>query len=113
MDGVRSIVVRARGLARLASVGFRRRYDALVELAFWAIAVGVPIAGLVVRSWWWLVVAFVALPTFYLGLSNDWWGTGVGEGWQHAARDATVASVLATVAAIGLGRAATRSPRKL
>jgi hypothetical protein len=30
------------------------------------------------------VVPLAAVPLFYAGLTNGWWGDGVGDGWHYA-----------------------------
>ena len=57
-----------------------------------------------VRRWWAAVFPLVAVPLFYAGLRNRWWGDGVGDGWQYAAAAVTVAGILGALVGVVIGR---------
>jgi hypothetical protein len=40
-----------------------------------------------------LVVPAVVIPVFYIGLRYDWWGWGVGDGWQYVAAAITILTI--------------------
>jgi hypothetical protein len=52
---------------------------------------------MIIPRWWIVVPAAAAWPLFLVGLQQDWWGNGVGDGWQ--------ASLAAGALAGGLGAA--------
>jgi hypothetical protein len=60
--------------------------------------------GACVRQLWVLVLPLVAVPVFYAGLKNGWWGSGVGDGWQVAAVLVTISGFIAAALGVWLGR---------
>lgn len=57
-----------------------------------------------IRQWWIAVLPLAAVPLFYAGLRNGWWGDGVGDGWQYAAVMVTVLGLLGSVLGVAVGR---------
>jgi hypothetical protein len=66
--------------------------------------VAVPAIGAAARRWPALLVPLVAWPMYFLGLEREWWGYGVGDGWQLGASVLTAFGVATTAIAIAAGR---------
>ncbi|MGH3040667.1 MAG: hypothetical protein ACRDNG_02820 [Gaiellaceae bacterium] len=62
------------------------------------------VIGFAVNRWWTLVLPLATWPIYYHGLRTEWWGSGVGDGWQDWRTFAIAASVLATLLGIGVRR---------
>jgi hypothetical protein len=62
------------------------------------------VGGLLLRRWEAIAVPAVLVPLYYVGLKSDWWGNGVGDGWQFAAGAVTLAAMLATAIAVAVSR---------
>ena len=60
--------------------------------------------GFVVARLWVVAVAAVAIIAFYVGLENDWWGNGAGDGWQFAMLLAVIVATAITATAVVAGR---------
>lgn len=60
------------------------------------------IASLLLGRLWLLLVPLVGWPLFFLGLSMDWWGYGVGDGWQFAMGLWTLVGVVCVTVGLGL-----------
>ncbi len=71
-----------------------------VEATIVVLLAALALGGALVRSWWYLLAPLVAWPLFYLGLSEDWWGDGLGDGWPAAAAAVTLVSVALTALVI-------------
>lgn len=69
------------------------------------------VSAALVRQWWIVVLPLAAVPLFYAGLRNGWWGDGVGDGWQYAAVSVTMMGFLSSVLGVALGRFLVRSVR--
>lgn len=52
-----------------------------------------------------LVAPLFGVPAFYLGLEREWWGYGLGDGWQYAMFAVLTVAVLVTAAGVTLRRA--------
>jgi len=63
------------------------------------------VLGFLAGRWWMLLAPFFAVPAFYLGLDREWWGYGLGDGWQYAMFAVLTIAVLATAAGVALRRA--------
>jgi hypothetical protein len=63
-------------------------------------------AGFMTRSWLALLAPFLAVPAFYLGLEREWWGDGLGDGWQFAMFAVLAIAVVATAAGLALRHSA-------
>jgi hypothetical protein len=61
--------------------------------------------GFATRSWSALTMPFLAVPAFYFGLDREWWGYGLGDGWQYPMFGVLMTAVAATTAGIVLRRA--------
>jgi hypothetical protein len=62
------------------------------------------VSGLILRRWGAIGVPAVLVPLYYVGLKSDWWGDGVGDGWQLAAGAVTVGAMLGTAIAVAVSR---------
>jgi hypothetical protein len=70
----------AEGLAfRLAKRGEKLAMEVVIAIILAASA----LIGFVVRRWWAVLVPIAAFGLFYAGLNAEWWGNGVGDGWQY------------------------------
>ena len=48
-----------------------------------AIAIVLPaVVGAAAGRGWALLLPFVTVPTYFLGVLAGWWGAGVGDGWE-------------------------------
>jgi len=63
------------------------------------------VLGFISGRSWMLLAPFFAVPAFYLGLDREWWGYGLGDGWQHAMFTVLALAVLVTAARVTLRRA--------
>jgi hypothetical protein len=72
-------------------------------LVFVVAALGV--LGFVSGRSWMLLAPLFAVPVFYLGLDREWWGYGLGDGWQYAMFGVLAIAVVATAAGVILRRA--------
>jgi uncharacterized membrane protein len=75
-----------------------------MEALFIALLIAFPLAGVVLRRWTAVALPAIGWPLFYLGLDQDWWGNGLGDGWQDVAAWALVAGLVSTALAVGLAR---------
>jgi hypothetical protein len=82
------------------------------EAAVVALLIAFPALGAATRHWLVVLLPLLAWPLFYLGLNNEWWGYGTGEGWQTVAASFTAIGTLTTALGVWLGRA-TRKPSRL
>jgi hypothetical protein len=57
-----------------------------------------------IRQWWAVALPLLAVPLFYVGLRNGWWGDGVGDGWQFAAAAVTIVGLLGAMLGVTVGR---------
>ena len=70
------------------------------------------VSAALIRQWWTLVLPLAAVPIFYAGLRNGWWGDGVGDGWQYAAVMVTVVGFFGSVLGVVVGRFLARNVRQ-
>jgi hypothetical protein len=63
------------------------------------------VLGFVSGRSWMLLAPFFAVPAFYLGLDREWWGNGLGDGWQYAMFAVLTVAVVATAAGVTVRRA--------
>ena len=49
---------------------------------FWPLLVLVVLSGVLIARSWALAIPFVVWPIFFLGVREEWWGSGLGDGWQ-------------------------------
>jgi hypothetical protein len=94
-----------KGLGRSKPSG-GRIYD--VEVVVVALLALFPLVGAVIGHWWTIGLPLVAWPIWFLGLARDWWGYGLGDGWQYGAVLLTAVSVVSVVIAIVLRSRLTR-----
>ena len=87
------------------------RYCLNMEVAIVVLLVALVGLGTLVGRWWVLAVPVPVWATFYLGLSERWWGSGVGDSWQVAALGVTALGVACTGVGVAVGRAFRRWPR--
>ena len=84
-----------------------------MEAASVVILVAILVASAVIAfafgRWWTLAVPIAAVSVFYVGLNAEWWGYGLGDGWQFAV--ALVMGVGVLAAALGLIARAVMSRR--
>jgi hypothetical protein len=73
-----------------------------MEAVVIALVVLLVLSGAVVGRWWTLVLPFVVWPVYFLGLVRDWWGYGVGDGWQYGAAMILAVSVALTALGVAL-----------
>lgn len=51
--------------------------------------------GFLIARWAVVAVLAAAWPLWFLGLRQDWWGHGVGDGWQVILVSGTLAAAVA------------------
>ena len=61
-----------------------------------------------IGRWWAVVLPIAAIGVFYAGLNLDWWGNGVGDGWQFAMAGVMAVAALAAALAVGVRARVTR-----
>jgi hypothetical protein len=66
--------------------------------------------GLAFGRWWTLAIPIVVWPIYFLGLVLEWWGYGVGDGWQVGGLTIIAISVTSVAAGVAV-RSALRSRR--
>ena len=66
------------------------------------------VVGVALHRWSALAVPVVLIPVFYLGLRFEWWGSGVGDGWELVGTLITLAATVATAIAIAATRTVQR-----
>lgn len=49
---------------------------------FYSLLVLIGLSGAAIGRWWALLIPVVVWPIFYLGVAQEWWGSGLGDGWQ-------------------------------
>jgi hypothetical protein len=76
----------------------------MFDVVFFVLLAALPLGGGIVREWWFALVPLVVWPVFYLGLRQDWWLYGVGDGWQYAAVTVTLFGVVTTAIAVAVAR---------
>ncbi|MCC2652318.1 MAG: hypothetical protein K0Q60_2481 [Microvirga sp.] len=62
----------------------------------------VALSGAVIGRWWTLMIPLVLWPVYFLGLAQDWWGYGMGDGWQFGAAAIIVVSLISVAVGIAL-----------
>jgi hypothetical protein len=89
--------------ALLASVSERQLWDDLdMETAAVALLIGLPLTALVTGRRELLALPLVIWPVWFLGLSQDWWGYGLGDGWPFAALFIIAASIASVAVALAV-----------
>lgn len=61
--------------------------------------------GFVIGRWVALIPAAIAFPLYVGGLHAEWWGHGVGDGWEYGVVFATLVAIVATAAGVAARRA--------
>ena len=80
-------------------------------LVFLILVVAVAIAiGFFIGRWAIVIVLAGAWPLYFLGLNQDWWGHGVGDGWQAILVVGTIAATVAGAAGVLARRKTTTRP---
>jgi hypothetical protein len=79
-----------------------------VEVVVVLLFVGVALAAAVIGRRWTLALPLIVWPIWFLGLAQDWWGYGMGDGWQYGAALIILVS-LASVAVLLVLRSFARS----
>jgi hypothetical protein len=79
-----------------------------MEAIFIAALVGCALVGALVGRWWVLIVPLAVVPVIYIGTLQDWWGSGLGDGWQVAVMFVLAFALAITAAAITLRRIVSR-----
>ncbi len=69
-----------------------------MEAVLIVIFIALATTGAAIARWWTVVLPFLVVPAFYLGLYEGWWGYGLGDGWQKAMARVLVVAVAATAA---------------
>lgn len=83
--------------------------DKLHGVAFLVSAIIVSVVGgLLLRRWEAVLVPVLLVPLYYVGLKSDWWGDGVGDGWQFAATAVTLGTMFVTAIAVVVARLSRR-----
>jgi hypothetical protein len=72
-----------------------------MEVAVVLLFVGIAAAGALIGRWWTLVLPLVVWPIWFLGLAQDWWGYGMGDGWEYGA----ALIILVSLASVGIALA--------
>jgi hypothetical protein len=73
-----------------------------MEAVVIALFVLLALSGVVIGRWWTLILPIVVWPVYFLGLARDWWGHGMGDGWQYGAVMIVAASVTLTALGVAL-----------
>ena len=82
-------------------------------LVFLILVLAVAIAvGFLIGRWAIVIVLAAAWPVYFLGLHQEWWGHGVGDGWQVILVAGTLAALCAGAAGV-FARRKTRTPRPI
>ena len=71
-------------------------------VALAAVTIAPAIVSLFLGRPWLLLVPLLGWPLFFLGLSMEWWGYGVGDGWQFAAALWTLLGMVCVTVALSL-----------
>jgi hypothetical protein len=69
---------------------------------FYALLAAVAVSGALIGRWWALLIPFVVWPSFYLGVGQGWWGSGLGEAWWVALPIVVVVSLAPVAFGVGL-----------
>jgi hypothetical protein len=69
------------------------------------------VSGALIRRWWIVVLPLAAVPLFYAGLRNGWWGEDVGDGWQYAVVMVTAVGLFGSALGVVVGRFLARNVR--
>jgi hypothetical protein len=82
-------------------------------LVFLILVLAVAIAvGFLIGRWAIVIVLAAAWPVYFLGLHQEWWGHGVGDGWQWILIVGTLVATAAGAAGV-FARRKTRTPRPI
>ncbi|MGH3016310.1 MAG: hypothetical protein ACRDNN_15300 [Gaiellaceae bacterium] len=73
------------------------------------LTVAIGLAAAVVGRWWMLLLPVLVWPIYFLGLAQEWWGSGLGDGWQFGL--AIVVAISLAAAALGVGLRSLLAPR--
>jgi hypothetical protein len=81
-----------------------------------SLLVFIALAGGLIGRWWTLAIPVVVWPIWFLGLAREWWGYGMGDGWQYGAAFLILVSlgsvaIALTVRALAREVVRPRSPR--
>lgn len=63
------------------------------------------IAGAIVARWIIIAAAVAVWALYFAGLKQDWWGSGVGDGWEAALVIGAGAAALGALVGVLIGRA--------
>lgn len=69
------------------------------------IAVVAAVAGAIVGRWIVIAPAVAIWALYFAGLKQEWWGSGVGDGWQAALVIGAGAAAIGSVVGVLIGRA--------
>jgi hypothetical protein len=72
--------------------------EAVVIILFVLVA----LSSAVIGRLWALVIPLLVWPVYFLGLDRDWWGYGMGDGWQLGAVAITGVSLISVAVCVGL-----------
>jgi hypothetical protein len=81
-------------------------------LVFLILVLAVAVAiGFLIGRWAVVAVLAAAWPLYFLGLHQEWWGHGVGDGWQVILVTGTLVAAVAGAAGVLARRRTTRPIR--
>jgi hypothetical protein len=75
-----------------------------MEVVFYPLLVIVALSGALIGRWWALLIPLVAWPTYFLGVAYEWWGYGLGDGWQFGFLLVMAISLAAVAIGVGIRR---------
>jgi hypothetical protein len=68
------------------------------------IGLAAAVVATVAARWTVVPLLVAAWPVYVLGLRWDWWGNGVGDGWERALAVGTLSAAAGAVAGVLLGK---------
>ena len=81
----------------------------MLEAAVVTLLVACPLVGAVTGRWLAVLLPVVVWPVFYLGLNENWWLDGTGDGWPLVAGLLLLLGTATTAVAVAVSR--TLKPR--
>ena len=73
-----------------------------MEFVFYPLLVIVGLSGALIGRWWALLIPLAVWPTYFLGVDHEWWGHGLGDGWQFGFLLVVAISLAAVAIGVGL-----------
>ncbi len=73
-----------------------------MEFVFYPLLVAVGLSGVLIGRWSALLIPLVVWPTYFFGVAHEWWGYGLGDGWQFGFLLVVGISLVAVAIGVGL-----------